>query len=271
MIKSLRFYTFQSFIGHILIVIAFMLATYMFWGDLFKIRKENLKLISASVRVDMVALPDKTLKELKSLQQLQASVPPPIKEEPKTKTEPVKKVEVKTDQSKSQGKDFKTSVKKKSLSDILKKYSKNKIKIKHKKVKTKTKKVDNGLKAKDLERLRGLVNKGNKVRSGVALTGVASEAELSAFEQYAAAMPDLIRPYWKLPSYLLEQGLRCRVKVFINQDGKVLRKMIFESSGEEDFDKKALQAIDKASPFPAPSKLIIKKLSMGEVILGFPL
>jgi len=277
MIKSLRFYTFQSFIGHLLIMALFSVLGFVVINKNLKMRKESLRLVSASVRVDVVALPDKTLKELKSLDQLQKDVQPePVKEVIKKNNIREEKLVIKkskalpkTNSVKVTKKDFKKKVKKRSLSDMLKKYSGKKVQAT--KRKTKIVKKEESLARSDLEKLKGLVNKGNKVRQGVALTGEVSEEILGVFDRYVVKLPELLKPFWKLPTYLQDQGLRCRIRVFINSQGKITRKSIVESSGEDDFDTRAMGSLDKIRSFPKPEQSIQKMLASGEVILGYPL
>lgn len=259
--KPLSYYAAGSLCLHIVVVALFMLVSYVFLQDQLNIRKENLKLVEASVRVDMVALPDRTLKELRSLQQLQKSVPK--KAEPVvTKSAPVP----------SDGKEFIDTKKapKKSLSDMLKKYSDKKVK-QAKEVKKKKNANSNGLSGKDLSKLTELVKKGNKVKAGVALAGGDSQAILTALEEYSAKLPEIVRPYWKLPSYLIEQDLRCRIRIFLKKDGSILRKSIFKSSGDDEYDQKAMSAIKQVKSFPEVPKSIQAKVLRGAIVLAFPL
>ena len=265
--RSLQFYTMNSLIVHVFSICAAILVSYIFIQDKMNLRKFNTKLLEASVRVDMVALPDKTLKELKSLQQLNLMAPKAAevaKKEVKEKEVVKKVIETKDETTK-----FLKNKKKKSLSDMLKKYSDKKVKVGKaaKKKKEKTNKFDK----KMISRLEGLVKKGNIVKSGAAIAGTGSQQELDEFERYAVKLPEIVRPFWKLPSYLLDQGLRCRIQLFISKDGKIIRKVISESSGEKEFDQRAMRAIEKVGLFPAVPDLIIKKVSSGSIELGFPI
>ena len=262
--KPLAFYTLNSFMLHLVVVAMIFFSTLFLWQGQKALRKENLKLVEASVRVDMVALPDKTLKELKSLQQLQRSAPQKVVVE--EVREVVKKEVPKED---TFVKKEKTKVPKKSLSDLLKKYSDKKVK-KVKKVKKKAPR-EKGLSKSAMNKLSELVKKGNIVKSGAALAGSGSQEELDALESYSAGLPEVVRAHWQLPSYLLESELRCRVRIFLKKDGSLLRKTIFESSGDEEYDRRALKAIDAVGIFPPVPETIIGRVAQGDIVLAFPL
>ncbi len=112
---------------------------------------------------------------------------------------------------------------------------------------------------------------GNKISEGVSLTGSGASASNGEFERYVDSLPNFIRPHWRLPSYLLGKELRCRIRVYISEDGRLLRAIIHESSGEEEYDNKAIEAVKSASPFPGLGKEYAKRGVDGEILLGFPL
>ncbi|MBP5296670.1 MAG: TonB C-terminal domain-containing protein, partial [Bacteriovoracaceae bacterium] len=87
---------------------------------------------------------------------------------------------------------------------------------------------------------------------------------------YAGAVRDLVRPYWRLPSYLQEQNLRCVVHVFISAQGKLLKAQIVESSHNEEFDRWALQAAQEA-PYPEPPEAAQNAIVRHGLKLVFPL
>ena len=106
---------------------------------------------------------------------------------------------------------------------------------------------------------------------GQALVGDALKAVQGAYVEYVSAIPAFVRPYWKLPSYLLNKDLRARIRIFVSQDGRIIKTEIYESSGVEEFDRRALGALNKTGSLPAPDKSLWGRLSAGDVILGFPL
>lgn len=259
--KPLSFYTRKSFGFHLGIVALACGVSWFNFQSGEKQRKINIKLVQSSVRVDMVALPQKTLKELEAIQ----SSSPVVKGEPVEEKQPPK-----VDPTPDKGNEFLKNTKKKSLADLLKGYSKNKPKIKVKKRGVRKAKTDS-LSKKDRALLDSLVKRGNKIQKGEALTGQGSAEVLTAVQTYASKLASLTKPFWKIPSYLADRGLRARIRVYINGQGRVVRSVIYESSGEEEFDNRALAAVKRASPFPAPDKKISKNIVNGDILLGFPL
>lgn len=253
---------------HVMVVAIGMLVSYLFYQDHLRLRKENIKLVEASVRVDMVALPDKTLQELKSLEQLQRSVPAKKIEVQKTQAPKLKPVVA---EDSKEGFIDKNKAPKKSLSDMLKQYSKKDVKqVKRKKQKV-VKKEEELLDKKDLSKLSDLVKKGNMVKAGVGLTGANDDVILTKLEEYSAGLPEIVRPYWKLPSYLIEEDLRCRIRIYLKKDGTLIRKSIFKSSGDAEYDQRALSAVEQVGKFPPVPEDVQGKAASGAIILAFPL
>lgn len=239
-------YLFKAILFHLIVAcILYVFSHAAFSPDTQKIK--NLELINSSVRIDMVALPKQTLQELKNIK-----IAPEEVEVVKPKEEPVKSEETSEIE-------FKTKQKKVDVNNLLKNFSKQNLET----VKKNNKKVQN-------PNLKKLLLEGNKVSKGTSTTGDRVD-ENDLFRQYVQTLPDQVRPFWKLPSYLNEKNLRCRIRVFIASDGKILRSEIFESSGELEYDNKALEAVRKTAQFTAPPKEIRSQLASGEVSLGFPL
>lgn len=201
--------------------------------------------IKSAVRVDIVAMPTLTQKEIKELPMLDTGAPEPL-EAPAEKAQPVKKVD---------------------LSNLLKDFSKKTKAPKAKDSKSKDEAIDQ----KQMARLRGLVLEGNKVSKGTTKLGDSKEINLSEYNTYVGSLPSFVRPHWKLPTYLRQEGLKCRVRIFISKTGKILNKEIYQSSGNNDFDQRALRAIDATKTFPKPPEGIQSRLLSGSATLGFPL
>jgi colicin import membrane protein len=119
--------------------------------------------------------------------------------------------------------------------------------------------------------LKALVNEGNKLSKGETVLGDSLKESRSLFEQYASRLPSHVRPNWKLPTYLLEKNLACRIRVYISKTGEVLRTELIQSSGVDEYDSRALRAIKASNPFPVPEDSISTFLVAGQVVLGFPL
>ena len=112
---------------------------------------------------------------------------------------------------------------------------------------------------------------GNRLSKGGALVGDYSDADQTELSAYVQALPELVRVHFKLPDYLMKQELRCRIAVYLAPSGSVIKKDVIESSGNADYDARALTAIENASPFPKPSATVAPRLSNSGIILRFPL
>lgn len=260
--KNFSFYTKKSFGFHFAFVALVLATSYFQWAKGEQQRKLNVKLVQSSVRVDVVAMPQKTFQELKALQESGQTA-----EAVKVEAEPAKNAVPDTPDT---GNEFLEAKKKVNFADMLKQYSKKDVE-KAKKPKNTGKKAKDGLDKKALANLSGLIKRGNKVQSGQALVGSGSAENLTILQEYATKLPGMVKPFWKLPSYLMEKELQCRVKVFINNRGEVVRAEIYEKSDDPEYDERALKAVKTASPFPAPPGEIVARTLRGDILLGFPL
>jgi TonB family protein len=219
--------------------------------------KKNLKVIQSSVRVDVVAMPKFTVQELKKMK-VQAPVPEVKGEEIEKKT--------KEDIIKPDDIVIKKVKKKINLKSLLANLGKKEKKIKVRKG-SNTGKID--LESK--RQLKKLILEGNKVSAGTSTVGDTTSLDQTKFSNYVSALPNFIRPHWKLPSYLMDKDLKCRIRLYIASNGKILNTEVYESSGVDEFDQKALQSLQNISSFPKPEGEIVSRLASGEVVLGFPL
>ena len=232
----LFYYFKKSFSIHFVLVLAGLIFSFFSRYSLRKERKERAKLIQASVKVDVVAMPKMTFQELKAL-------------------EKYSKAELKAKERK-ETLDFQK---------MIRKISKKKI---HKKTVRIGRRKKLSVKAR--KRLRRLILAGNKISIGSGLTGSLSSSAKRDFEIYASSLPNHIRPHWKLPSFLKEMDLRCRIKIFLNSQGVLVKTEMLEGSGDDEYDKRAMEAIS-ATTFPLPDPSFQKELIRGGLILGFPL
>ena len=83
-------------------------------------------------------------------------------------------------------------------------------------------------------------------------------------------MPEAVKPYWKLPSYLSTQELKARVRVYIRADGSLIKAELYESSGVSEYDQRAMEAVRQAKFSPLPEGYSSRGIN-GEIVLGFPL
>jgi colicin import membrane protein len=225
-----------------------------------KVFKSNdVEIIRSSVRVDVVGMPKFTIQELKKMEakpivEKEPEVAKGVKEETKAETEDVIKKDDLVVQE--QGK------KKTNFLNLLNDYSTKKVTAK-----TEKKGTTAGVGPKNLD---SLIIEGNRLSKGSALVGDYSDEQNSEFSAYVQNLPGIIRPFWKLPTYLLDKDLRCRIKIYLSPAGQVLKLELQESSGQAEFDSRAEQAIRSAS-FSKPSEDVGKRLTNSGIILGFPL
>lgn len=245
-----------AFGAHVAIILMLLLFQWIGEFNIFENSKQaKINIIQSSVRVDVVGMPKFTVQELKKM-----------KVAPINTIEKVGKNQEVQDKSNSDI-DYKKISKKVDLSKILNNLSKKN------KVKKQTGSAQQRFKDKfaNNKSLQSIILEGNKISKGTSIVGDNLLQIDSEFNQYIANLPNLIRPNWKLPSYLLDQELKCRVRIFIASNGKILKTQMYESSGVSEFDEKALKALKASDPLPPPNKDILSKVAAGEVILGFPL
>lgn len=223
-------------------------------------QSSDVEIIRSSIRVDVVGMPKFTVQELKKMQaepviETPAETPPKgATEETKVETEDVIKKDDLVIQE--EGK------KKTSFLNLINDYS-------SKKVSGKTEKKGSKSETNN-ENLNSLIIEGNRLSKGSALVGDYSDKQNSEFSAYVQNLPGIIRPFWKLPSHLLEKSLRCRIKIFLSPLGQLLKAEIQESSGDPEFDARAEQALRSAT-FPRPSEEVGIRLTNSGIILGFPI
>jgi TonB family protein len=217
-----------------------------------------LEILKASVRVDIVGMPKMTIEELKRLE-LPSEVPqePGPQEQAAQEKEVDSQAEVKADDVVMPSE----TKPKKALSSFLQSYSSKKVEVKSPSKNGQGKKI-NGLDS--------LILEGNKLSKGTALFGDTTDMADSAFVGYVQIIPEKVKEHWKLPSFLKDQNLQCRIHVWVGPRGEILKINIRESSGNSEYDSRALNAI-KAVTLGVPPAEIVTKLSSRGIILGFPL
>jgi len=107
---------------------------------------------------------------------------------------------------------------------------------------------------------------GNRIAKGTDLVGV----EKMEYSNYKSTLHKAISSEWDLPKWLLEGDLRATALIKIDEDGNLIFKQIVTSSGNSIYDEKVMEAIVDSAPFsPPPSKF--KKIVFYEgVQLAFP-
>jgi TonB family protein len=221
----------------------------LIFGDTFRSRDLKLVKSQTAIRVDVVAMPKLTIKELKNLDY--------SKDDKKDIFQKKTKVERK-DESDS-------FLKKKSFKDLVKKLSKKEIKNK-KNIDEKTGDPDNSLR-----KIKKLIKEGNIIQKGSRIVGDESSLDENELGKYREALVDKIKPYWKLPSYLKDNNYTCRVKIFLSKNGDLLKLEIYQPSGNSDYDQRVINTVKSSAPFPPLPEGFEKMGGGGGLILGFPL
>ncbi len=236
-------YTKISFSIHFLIILSIIFIPRNF--SVFK-PTGPITTILPAIRVDVVGMPKMTLQELKKITSGEGGGG-----------------EIDKQEAQSDSINFKK--KGKNLSDLLKSEAQKDISLRSD-VQLNGKKGKGKFKG-DLSKL---VLEGNKISKGMALIGDTRSMVMGSFGQYVSSIPDYVRPNWRLPASLLNLNLNCRIRIYLTALGKLEKAELFESSGNQEYDKKAIQAV-MSSSFPKPEKEIVEKVKAGEILLGFPL
>ncbi len=216
--------------------------------------------ISQSIRVDMVALPDKLKPN-----QMPAKVEEILKEQPIVEEKPVEK-------SKAEAEKKPLLPKKESKIDA------EAVNLKKSKVTQKL--ALEKLKAQSaIEKMRQEINedekpkkvvtapaKGRIISAGTSLSGL----DKLQNDNYLQNLDAHIKQYWALPQWLKNKPYRTRVLVKFDVNGKILSSQIAQSSGQSAYDDYCLQAIDQAAPFPKFAEKFSEQYSKDGVIFGFP-
>lgn len=188
----------------------------------------------SSVRVDLVGLPDKVKPVVKKAQKA-----PEVKVPTKKKIAPKNKKSLKKKQSDS----LKRLQAIQSIEDSLQKAEK-----------------------KSGENQKQELVKGNIISEGTVLKGL----QKLDYNEYISQIDTHIKNHWVLPEWLAQSPLKASILVKFDEDGYVILKTIVNSSGQKEYDNLVLEAIDRASPFPAPPHKFKNLVKIDGIIFRFP-
>lgn len=264
------------------LLIHFVVIVYVIFDPLSSMfSRKNIRIKNA-IRVDTVGLP-----ELKRLHQAKPTVQqkkpvtkkkaikkntktikptkPVVKKKPAAKKKPVKQVQLKKSKPKKE---------KKPVDKIRKEQNQAMDKIKElKKMEQKQDHAIEKLEAMDsIEKIKQELETPKYTGAQIS-KGNAQEGEtVTDFQmlQYFTSVRAHINMYWSLPQELAEKNLRAKIYTEINNEGVVLKGKIMQSSGNEDFDARVLNTIERASPLPKPPTREIEKLLSKGVVFNFP-
>ena len=223
-----------SLLAHVGLVLLFSIKHFYFPSD--------IKSYAPSIKVDLVALPDKKIKEIKKITA-------------KKIKEPVQKVKPRP-KPKAKSKAPKVNLNKKRN---LQKKALEKLRAQRaiEALRKETKPTQSVAKQEF---------KGNVLSAGIQLSG------LNKLEHgdYQGDIDTHVKQYWELPEWLAQANLTAVILIKINSQGYVIEKKILKSSGNPEYDEIVLNTVQKASPFPKPSKKFINIVKIDGITLGFP-
>lgn len=184
-----------------------------------------------SVRIDMIALPEK-------------------------KTEPTAKVQIKKQAGKPPKPKPPKWNKKKSP-------SKKRLKEEQNSAITRLKALKNIAIQKKPEKRE---YKGNALSKGSSLIGL----EKLHHESYLNQLDRHVRNHWHLPEWLTGVNLSARVLILIDKNGSIVSKTLILKSGNEFFDQNVFKTLEKANPLPPPPANLVNFYSTKGVEFRFP-
>ncbi len=186
-----------------------------------------------AIKVDIIALPDKQLNKIKNTHKKTVSI-----ERPKiNKKKQSPKVNLKQKNRQQQAID-----------------------------KIKAQRAIEALKRELLSKTPKQKFKGNTLAAGTQLTGL-NKLE---HDDYQTQIDIHVKQFWELPEWLAQSDLKTLALVRLNSQGFVIEKKILRSSDNPEYDEIILNTIQRASPFPPPSKKFIDIVKIKGITLGFP-
>lgn len=118
----------------------------------------------------------------------------------------------------------------------------------------------------DLLALKEQSFKGNILNPGTALKGL----HRIQHNTYLNKVDSHVKQYWNLPQWLSEGDFKAHVVVYLDKRGFVTKVSFSKPSKNSLFDKKIVEAIRKASPFPEPPQKFENILAVDGIELRFP-
>lgn len=210
----------------------------------------EIKKMERSVRVDVVALPDK-ITAAEPLQEKSENKPEP-QPSPKLKKEIVEKAKPKEEPT----------------VDLLKK------EVLKQKPKDLSKSQDSAIdRLKSIAKIKAKVEqknqqliKGNVINEGSSLTGLMKLKH----DEYLERLDNHIKSFWNLPEWLNNQNLKAIFRIRFNATGNLIDLTVLRSSQNEIFDQKAKESIEKSMPVPPPPDNLVDYYETRGLELRFP-
>ncbi|MCC6137402.1 MAG: cell envelope integrity protein TolA [Bdellovibrionaceae bacterium] len=262
-------YLLFSIFLHLVLVLVMLFRIFIFPSE----RPEFIQ----SVRVDLVALPDKDPEtgpvgappEAVSTETTKKETPPEKTKEPDKDVFVDKKSDKKPDKKldKTPKEEEKKKVSEKNEPKEKVKDQQN-ASLDRLKALAKIKDMKSKQDAAAAEKLakEGKQYKGNVLSEGTSLTGV----DKLQHDQYLGKLDAHIKNNWKLPAWLTNKPYSTAVLVHFDEKGLVLDKKIVRSSGNSAYDAEALQAVSNSVPFPEPPEHLVNYFKVRGIELRFP-
>ena len=226
---SFKTFVTASLVLHLIIVFGFSIKSAFFSSS-------EIIIVPQSMRVDIVALPDKVDEPPAPKAPAKAQPAPPKVAPPK----PAPKIEPKENVK---------DLQKKALDKLRAQAAIDRMKSE----------VDEAqAKATKAEPAKPQQVKGNSVSSGSSFAGM-SQLRVN---EYLEDLTARLREHWSLPQWLSDANLKASVVIDIDDRGNLLRREIYVSSGNPVFDASCLAAVAGAAPFAPPPNELKSRLIM---------
>lgn len=110
------------------------------------------------------------------------------------------------------------------------------------------------------------LKKGNVLSPGTQIAGL----QKVKYDQYLSQLDTHLKQNWALPEWLAKSKLKAKVKVRFDRRGNLIEKVLLQSSSNSTYDELALNAVEKASPFPPPPEVFVNIVEVDGIVVGFP-
>ena len=259
-------FVFFSFVLHIALFI------YMAIDPLSGVFSRKDIQIKNAVRVDTIGLP-----ELQKKIQSATAKPTPAPPQKKPKKKPAVKIPKKKVKPPAKKKIVKppAPVKKPKTVKREQEQAMEKIKQMQNLEQEQAQAIDKVETLESLEQIKKEVEEPKKYTGAEISKGIAGEGERVKdvdFQtlKYFTSVRAHINMYWNLPQELANKNLRAEIYTVINNKGRLLKGEIIKSSGNEDFDARVLETLQRADPLPPPPTREVEKLLSKGVVFKFP-
>ncbi len=252
---SFKKYVIGSLLFHILIVSFFSIKAIFFSGVPIDYQ--------AAIKVDLVALPDKTDPNL--AKDIENIMPETKVEKLENKSETIQKIEITKNQVKMPEKALKSKVKEPDAINLDKTKSKQEAALAKLKAMSALEEIEKQVSEENTKKMIKQI-KGNQLSSGSELTGLSKIQH----DSYISDVERHIRKNWQLPEWLANKNLKAQVRVLFDSQGQIIAKEITKSSGHPSFDEVVLLTIQNSNPVPTPPEKFVKIMSVEGILFGFP-